>query len=127
MKFIISNVLFKKYPEATIGVVVAKNLDNRGENKEVEQLLRQEEARIKREFSLEGLSQSPSIQNWRESDNTKLTENTRNAFLVIDALPPVTKEVVKVAIDELSSLVSRICSAETKAYVLAADNREIEV
>jgi DNA/RNA-binding domain of Phe-tRNA-synthetase-like protein len=30
--------------------------------------------------------------NWRESDRTKLTENTKNVILVIDALPPLQQE-----------------------------------
>ena len=227
MKFVISNVLFKKYPEVTIGVVVAKNLDNRGESKDVDQLLRREESKIRKQFVLDTLPQTPSIQNWRnayksfgseercssealirtilkgnqirhinklvdlynyvslkyvtpvggedlgkidgniylkfadgsdrfailggaespregeivyadgkevlcrnwnwrESENTKLTEDTRNAILVIDALPPVTGEVVKAAMDNLSDLVSRFCGASTATFMLNAGNREID-
>lgn len=228
MKFIGANQIFEKYPEAVIGVVVAKNIDNHGESQEINQLLRQEESKIKTEFDLENLAQSSLIQNWRkayklfdseercssealirvvlkgnqirhinklvdiynyislkyktpvggedlnkiqgniylkfadgnekfvvlsgtevenpkegevvyaddkevicrrwnwrESDNTKLTEETKNAFLVIDALPPVTVGVVKNAVEEFAELVSKFCNAETMIFILNAENKEI--
>jgi lysyl-tRNA synthetase class 2 len=64
--------------------------------------------------------------NWRESDKTKLTEDTRNAFLVIDALPPLTEELVKVAVNELAELVKRYCNGMTTTFLLNDKNSEIE-
>jgi len=229
MKFIISDRIFAEYPKTVIGIVIAKNTENHGEEREVEQLLRHEEGRIRNDFSLENLAQNPLIQNWRnayrlfgsddrcssealirvvlkgnqirhinklvdvynyislkyrtpvggedldgiegniylkfadssekfvilggkeeeyprkdevvyaddkevicrrwnwrESDNTKLTEETKNAFLVIDALPPVTEEVVKTAVGEFAELVSKFCKAETLAFILNSKNTQIE-
>ena len=43
--------------------------------------------------------------NWKEADRTKLTQETKHAFLVIEALPPVPRETVETAIRELAELV----------------------
>ncbi|MEM5772881.1 MAG: phenylalanine--tRNA ligase beta subunit-related protein, partial [Candidatus Aenigmatarchaeota archaeon] len=221
--------LFEKYPEAIIGILVARNLDNHGENQEINSLLRQEESKIRSDFDLENLAQSPLIQNWRkayklfgsddrcssealirlvlkgnqirhinklvdiynyislkyrtpvggedldkiegniylkfadgkerfvvlgstkeenpkkgevvyaddkevicrrwnwrESENTKLTEETKNAFLVIDALPPINEEVVKKALEEFGELVKRYCNADIQMFILNVKNRQIE-
>lgn len=229
MIFKVSDEIFAKYPNAIVGVVVAKNADNRGENEEINQLLRKEENRIRDDFNLENLVQNPFIQNWRkayrlfdsddrcssealmrvvlkgsqihhinklvdiynyislkyrtpvggedldriegdiylrfaegsekfvilggneeehpkkgevvyadgkevicrkwnwrESDNTKLTEETRNAFLVIDALPPVSEDAVKTAVEEFAGLVSKFCKAETATFILNSSNVQIE-
>jgi DNA/RNA-binding domain of Phe-tRNA-synthetase-like protein len=229
MRFIISDQISVKYPKAVIGIVVAKNIDNYGESQEIDQLLRQEEGRVRDDFNLEDLAQNPLILNWRkayrlfdsddrcssealvrvilkgnqirhisklvdvynyislkyrtpvggedldrikgdiclkfadgkerfvilggrgeenpkkdevvyaddkevicrrwnwrESDNTKLTEGTKNAFLVIDALPPVTKDIVKTAAEEFAGLVSKFCKAETMIFILNSENKQIE-
>src|SRR3989337_56117 len=44
--------------------------------------------------------------NWKEADRTKLTQDTKNAFLVIETLPPVTRDTVETAIRELVDLVT---------------------
>jgi lysyl-tRNA synthetase class 2 len=229
MKFIISDQILIKYPKAVIGIIVAKNIDNHGENQEIDRLLRQEENRIKNDFNLENLAQNALIQNWRkayklfgsddrcssealirvvlkenqihhinklvdiynyislkyrtpvggedldkikgdiylkfasgkekfvvlggreietpkegevvyaddkeaicrrwnwrESDNTKLTEETKNAFLVIDALPPVEEGIVKAAVEEFAKLINKFCDAETLPLTLNAKNTQIE-
>ncbi len=229
MKFLVSNQIFEKYSEAVIGVVVAKNMDNNGENEEINQLLREEENKIKNDFDLDNLAQNPFIQNWRkayklfgsddrcsseslirvvlkgnqirhinklvdiynyislkyrtpvggedldkvegdvwlkfadgsekfvilggteiespekgevvyaddkevicrkwnwrESDNTKLTEQTKNALLVLEALPPIKEQIVKTAVKEFSELVSKYCNAQTVVFVLGTENTQIE-
>lgn len=65
--------------------------------------------------------------NWKEADRTKLTEETRNAFLVIEALPPVPREVVATAIRELAELVQRFCGGAAATALLDKDNREVEL
>jgi lysyl-tRNA synthetase class 2 len=62
--------------------------------------------------------------NWRESERTKLTESTENAILVIDALPPLTKEDVKKSTKDLATLVSEYCNAKTVIFVLTAENNQ---
>jgi lysyl-tRNA synthetase class 2 len=63
--------------------------------------------------------------NWRESEKTKLTEGTREAFLAIDALPPLTRDEVSSALDEFAGLVRRICSSEVTTFMLDSENAEI--
>ena len=63
--------------------------------------------------------------NWREADRTKLTEETRNAILVIEGLPPVTKEEVEDATKELIALVQKSCGGKLVPAILDADKPEI--
>lgn len=230
MKFIISEKIAEKFPDFIVGIVVVKNLDNKGANDQIMQMLKEEESRIRGQFQLENLSQHPLIQNWRkvyklfgekddrashealirrilkgdsirhinklvdiynyislkyrtpvggedldkisndirlgfadgtekfallgssgethpdkgeviyisgkevlcrkwnwrESDKTKLTEDTNGGFLVIDALEPLTKENIGNATNELANLVMKYCGAEAQTFVLNKDNFEIE-
>jgi DNA/RNA-binding domain of Phe-tRNA-synthetase-like protein len=45
--------------------------------------------------------------NWREAERTKITHETTDVFLAIEALPPVSDEQLRVAVDELSNLIER--------------------
>lgn len=65
--------------------------------------------------------------NWREADRTKLTPATQNAFLVIEALPPVPRDAAAAAIRELADLVLRYCGGLVSTTVLDAANREAEL
>ena len=65
--------------------------------------------------------------NWKEADRTKLTKATRNAFLVIEALPPVLREVVETAIRELAESVQQFCGGVVETALLDKDCREIEL
>lgn len=56
--------------------------------------------------------------NWREADRTKLTFNTKNALLVIEALPPVNKEYLSEALNELKNLVNKYCGGEIESIIL---------
>jgi len=64
--------------------------------------------------------------NWRECDKSKMTEDTKNATLVIEGLPPFTKEGIELIINELSELVKKYCGGECKTIILNKDNPEIE-
>ena len=64
--------------------------------------------------------------NWRESEATKLTEATRDAFLVIDALAPLTKDDVEGATRDLAELVSGECGAKTTAFLLDEQSDRID-
>lgn len=63
--------------------------------------------------------------NYRESDITKLSSNTKNCILVIESVLESNK--LESALDELSNLVSTLLGATTKKYVLNKDNSEIEL
>lgn len=65
--------------------------------------------------------------NWKEADRTKLTPETKNAFLVIESLPPVPRDIVKTAIHELADLVKQYCGGTISTAVLDRDNREIKL
>ncbi len=65
--------------------------------------------------------------NWRECERTKMTEETRNSLLVIEGLPPVTKEDVRSVAEELSGLVTRYCQGESQTTVLDEKTKEIEI
>lgn len=65
--------------------------------------------------------------NWKEADRTKLTQETQNAFLVIEALPPVPRATVETAIRELADVVKEYCGGFVSSAFLDKDNREIKL
>lgn len=60
--------------------------------------------------------------NWREADRTKLTNNTQNAILVIEVLPPVNRETLGTALEELKELVQKYCGGDAKDFILDISN-----
>jgi DNA/RNA-binding domain of Phe-tRNA-synthetase-like protein len=56
--------------------------------------------------------------NWKEADRTKLTEETRNAMLVLEAIPPISGDELESAANELEGLVRRRCGGEAKVELL---------
>jgi len=64
--------------------------------------------------------------NWRECDKSKMTEDTKNAILVVEGLPPVTNDDVESVITELGELVEKFCGGEIRKYVLNRNNPELE-
>jgi DNA/RNA-binding domain of Phe-tRNA-synthetase-like protein len=65
--------------------------------------------------------------NWKEADRTKMTQATQNAFLVIEALPPVSRATVETAIRELAELVKQYCGGTVSTAFLDKGNREIKL
>jgi len=63
--------------------------------------------------------------NWREGDRTKLTEETKNAIIVIEALSPATYENVETATKDLAGLIKKYCSGEANFYILNKDKQTI--
>ncbi len=57
--------------------------------------------------------------NWREADRTKLTQETKNAVIVIECLPPATQEELRLAIGEMKSLIEKYCNATIKKEILS--------
>jgi lysyl-tRNA synthetase class 2 len=62
--------------------------------------------------------------NWREADRTKFTEKTKNCFLVIEGLPPVTKQEIEEATKELKELVQKFCGGNITYQIL--DDKHFE-
>lgn len=64
--------------------------------------------------------------NWRESEATKLTENTRDAILEADFLLPLTEQVAREATGEMVLLVKAACGADVREFLMSGKNRQIE-
>lgn len=67
MKFKIDNKIFEKFPTLNIGVVVAKNINNIGENQEISSLLSEQQGSIKNNYQLEAFKELSHIKIWREA------------------------------------------------------------
>jgi DNA/RNA-binding domain of Phe-tRNA-synthetase-like protein len=63
--------------------------------------------------------------NWKEADRTKLSHETKNAFLVIETLPPVGRDTLETAIRELADLVKQFCGGAVSTAFLDKGNREV--
>lgn len=64
--------------------------------------------------------------NWREADRTKFIEETKNAVLVVEGLPPVTKEEIEKILEEMKELLESFCGGEIHHFILNESNSEIE-
>ncbi len=64
--------------------------------------------------------------NWKESEKTKVTEDTKDVIFFIDGLPPVSKEKVKEIAEEAAELVKMFCNGKTETYVLDIGKDEVE-
>ncbi len=67
MKIHIDQKIFTQFPEATIGVLIAENIDNNYRDGQIEALLRQVEVETRTRFEGQVLSEHPSIQAWRKA------------------------------------------------------------
>jgi DNA/RNA-binding domain of Phe-tRNA-synthetase-like protein len=65
--------------------------------------------------------------NWRECDKTKMTEETKDVILVIEALPPVTREELEEIEEDLSRLITEYCGGKIKTDILDGAKRKIEI
>jgi DNA/RNA-binding domain of Phe-tRNA-synthetase-like protein len=58
--------------------------------------------------------------NWKEAERTKLTAATRDALLVVEALPPSGRGDLEAALEDLAARVSRHCGGAVHTAVLDA-------
>lgn len=65
--------------------------------------------------------------NWREADRTKFTEETSNCILVIEGMPPVTRQDIENAVKELKELIQKHCGGILEYKILDKDKTEIEL
>ncbi len=65
--------------------------------------------------------------NWRESDLSKLTNDTEKAVLVVECIAEEDRRRLIGAVDELNSLVQRYCQASTEIYIVNTDERNFEI
>jgi DNA/RNA-binding domain of Phe-tRNA-synthetase-like protein len=65
--------------------------------------------------------------NWREADRTKLTEETKNAFLCIECIDENKFDEFKAAVEELALMVREYLGGEQKIYFVDSSNPVIEI
>lgn len=233
MKLIVDRKIFERFPGLNLGLVAAKGIDNAGKSEEILSMIKEQESRIRQNFSRGTLSENPKISswraayssfgakpkkykcsvenlyrmildgielshinkivdiynfisikhmvpvggdntdkvdgdirlatakgeerfeelntgevkspkegeivymdskevlcrrwNWRECEKSKMTEETRNVALVVEGLPPFTKEEIGNVINELAALVKKHCGGEARTAVLDKSNPESEI
>jgi DNA/RNA-binding domain of Phe-tRNA-synthetase-like protein len=66
-RFLVTPEVFAMFPDAVLGVIVARGLDNTGEPPEILAGLRQEEARVRELFAGQPVTEHPHIAVWREA------------------------------------------------------------
>ena len=65
--------------------------------------------------------------NWRGSDKTKLTQETKNVLFVLEALGSTMNEELQAALDELKELIEQYCGGEHKIFILDKENTSVEI
>jgi DNA/RNA-binding domain of Phe-tRNA-synthetase-like protein len=65
--------------------------------------------------------------NWKEADRTRLTAATRDAVLVVEALPPASRGELEHALADLAERVTRFCGGEAGTAILDAAIREADL
>lgn len=56
--------------------------------------------------------------NWKEADRSKLTEQTKRAVLVVEALPPLNEAKLQSVLAELAELAERFCGATATQHMI---------
>lgn len=56
--------------------------------------------------------------NWKEADRTKLTEDTTNVILIIEALPTIATPLLQQAVTDLASMLETYCGGRTTTAIL---------
>lgn len=65
--------------------------------------------------------------NWRDGVRTMLTENTQNAFLIIECIDPNRKDVMEKALAELAETTQKYLGGSVVASILTKENPEVEL
>jgi DNA/RNA-binding domain of Phe-tRNA-synthetase-like protein len=64
--------------------------------------------------------------NWRDSEETKVTEETKNAIIFIDGLPPITKKKIEEIQTEMQDLITAFCGGKASAQIAHKDLATVE-
>ena len=66
--------------------------------------------------------------NWRDGQRTMLTENTKNAFMIMECVDPTRKEDLENALDYLAKKANEYLGAKVyRKVILTKDNPEIDL
>jgi DNA/RNA-binding domain of Phe-tRNA-synthetase-like protein len=68
-----------------------------------------------------------SCWNWREAERTKLTGETQRAVLVMEAIPPITREQLDLALTALGNRVTAHLGGAHRIAVLRKDHRVVDL
>lgn len=63
--------------------------------------------------------------NWREADRTKITAETSDAILVLEAVGE-RREMLPLALKELSTLVQEVCGGQSEQFMLSAGKKSVQ-
>ncbi|MBI2148067.1 hypothetical protein HYU23_00145 [Candidatus Woesearchaeota archaeon] len=66
MKFVINKKIFEKFEGLNLGVIIAKNISNKGINEEILNKIKEKEEFIRKNYKTETLSEHPKINCWRK-------------------------------------------------------------
>ena len=65
--------------------------------------------------------------NWRQGNQTKLTQTTANIAVNVDCLPPVTPDEAKRLTAELADIVREFCGGDVRYELLSKEKHEVEI
>lgn len=65
--------------------------------------------------------------NWRDGQRTMLTEDTKNAFLIIESVDPDRLDDLKEALNKLAELTKKYLGGTTEIKILSRNNPETEI
>ena len=65
--------------------------------------------------------------NFRDADATKITEETSNLVMFLDASPEISVETVELALAELENLYKKYCGGEYSTSIASKENQVIEL
>ncbi|MFC1725450.1 B3/4 domain-containing protein [candidate division KSB1 bacterium] len=65
--------------------------------------------------------------NWRECEKSKMTEKSKNICLVVEGLPPVTREEVEQITTELAGEIKRFCGGSTAVHFVDSENPSVQI
>ena len=65
--------------------------------------------------------------NFRDADSTKITEETRNLVMFLDASPQIQVEIIQLAIAELETFYKKYCGGEYSTSIASRENPVVEL
>ena len=65
--------------------------------------------------------------NWREGVRTMLTEDTKNAFMIIEMVDPTREEELKAALNELSALIHDNLGGKNRIEILDINKKKVNL
>lgn len=63
--------------------------------------------------------------NWREGDRTKITNTSKNAIVVVEGFPPLSKDHLKEILEELASLIEQYCKSQIRSKILDREHESM--